>query len=195
MKRQKIMLFIGTLTFVLLLALAAVLYHYLSRQIEPEPPMQLATQSGDIATPTENQQAPDFTVLDADGNSIKLSDLMGKPIVLNFWASWCPPCKREMPDFEAVYAELGDHVHFMMVNLTNGIRETLSSAQSYIAEQGYTFPVYFDTTQEAATAYSVYSIPTTFFIDANSSVVTYAQGALTEANLRKGIALIRPAED
>lgn len=77
--------------------------------------------------------APDFTVLDADENSVKLSDYFGKPIVLNFWASWCYYCKEEMPDFNQAYLDNSD-IQFMMVNVTDGSQETLSSAKKFIED-------------------------------------------------------------
>lgn len=139
---------------------------------------------------TESNPAPDFTVLDNDGNSVKLSDFKGTPVVLNFWASWCPPCKSEMPDFNETYKTYENKVQFMMVNLTDGDRETLESAKTFLDEQEYTFPVFFDTKSEAANAYDVYSIPTTFFIDAEGNVVAYASGAIDNNTLQKGIDMI-----
>ena len=111
--------------------------------------------------------------------------------MLNFWASWCGPCRSEMPDFEEKYLELSGEVSFVMVNLTSGSRETLSAAKSFIADRGYTFPVYFDTEGDAALAYQVYSIPTTFFIDAEGNLVAQATGAIDAETLQAGIDLIK----
>ena len=134
--------------------------------------------------------APDFTVYTADGTEVKLSDMKGKPVILNFWASWCSPCKMEMPDFDEAYAQHGEDIHFMMVNLTDGSRETVEKASAFIEEQGYSFPVYYDTTQEAAYIYAVSAIPTTYFIDAEGHFVAYGQGALSMENLLTGIEMI-----
>ena len=142
------------------------------------------------AEETESAQTvPDFTVYDADGNEVHLSDFFGKPIVLNFWASWCGPCKMEMPDFHEKYLELGDEVQFLMVNMTSG-RETPEDAKAFIKESRYTFPVFFDTEEIAAYTYGVYSLPTTYFIDADGHGVAYAQGAINGEILQAGLDMI-----
>ncbi len=134
--------------------------------------------------------APDFAVLDASGGTLHLSDLRGTPVVLNFWASWCPPCKAEMPDFEEMYKLYGDRVEFLMVNLTDGQRETMDLAKAHVADNGYTFPVYFDTASLAAEAYRISSIPTTYFISADGTIVSGASGMLDAASLEEGICSI-----
>ena len=128
---------------------------------------------------------------DAAGNAVKLSDMRGKPVVLNFWASWCPPCRQEMPEFDKIHKELGSEVVFMMVDLTDGMRETVDVASQFIRDQGYGFPVYFDTQGQAGDAYGIRSIPATFFIDGSGKVISSQVGALSEATLRRGIEGIR----
>ncbi|MCI8742209.1 MAG: redoxin domain-containing protein [Lachnospiraceae bacterium] len=139
--------------------------------------------------------APDFTVQDGEENPVKLSDMVGKPVVLNFWASWCPPCKMEMPDFQEAFTEYGDSVHFMMVNLTDGARETVDTAKKYVEDQGYTFPVYFDTGSEAAIVYGIMAVPATFFIDAEGKPVARASGAIDRETLEKGIEMVLPGDE
>ena len=140
-------------SLVLLLIVSAVLYKQLGGNVDAD---QLGTQDpqGQEQQDAGQQEpqkalAPDFTVVDADGREVKLSDFRGKPTVVNFWATWCGYCKQEMPDFEEVYLEMGDEVNFLMVNMTDGSRETVEMASTYIADSGYTFPVYYDTQMEA----------------------------------------------
>lgn len=132
-------------------------------------------------------QAPDFTVYDAQGNVHKLSDYFGKPIVLNFWATWCGPCKMEMPDFNEKYLELGDKVQFLMVNATDGTRDTVETASAFITETGYQFPVFYDTGLEASDLYGVNALPSTFFIDKEGNVVLWGEGMLSAENLQYGL--------
>ena len=137
----------------------------------------------------ERIEAPDFTVYDGQDEPVQLSGFEGKPVILNFWASWCGPCQSEMPDFEDAYAQYGEEIHFVMVNATYG-RETRADADDFIAENGYTFPIYYDTDYSAAAAFGVTGYPTTYFIDGEGYLVAYAQGALDAEVLQKGIDML-----
>lgn len=182
--------------FIALIAGATVLYDTLddrvdASQLSTEPP----SPSGSESTEPQRTAAPDFTVLDMNGKERKLSEFIGKPIILNFWASWCGPCKMEMPDFDAAYKKYGDEIHFLMVNCTTSSRETMDSAKALIADEGFTFPVYFDTTGEASGIYGAYSIPLTYFIDDEGYLEAYAQGAIDAETLQIGIDRIYEKED
>lgn len=194
MKQKKIVLGI-LLALVLLLGAAYLLYAKLGSSIAPNQLSAQGPQDGAGGAPDASSQqpqlvpAPDFTVYDGDGNAVHLSDYVGKPVVMNFWASWCGPCQMEMPDFQAKHEELGSEVQFLMINMTGG-RETLDSAQKFIAEQGYTFPVFYDTDSDAAITYGAYSLPTTYFIDAEGNAVAQATGAINGEILQTGIDMI-----
>ena len=136
--------------------------------------------------------APDFTVYDREGNPLKLSDLRGKPVVLNFWASWCGPCKSEMPDFQMIYDRYGQDCQFLFVNLTDGQKETVEIAWEYISTMGYTFPVYYDMTMDAAMNYGISSIPTTYFIEAQGGAVAGHTGVMDIELIEVGVGLLLP---
>ena len=125
-----------------------------------------------------------FTVYDADLKAVELEDYIGKPIVLNFWATWCYYCTLEMPDFNEAYKKYPE-VQFMMINYTDGETETVEKAAAYIEENGYEFPIFFDTTLQAAEKYGVEAFPMTFFISADGNLVDSHRGAMSGAKLEE----------
>lgn len=132
----------------------------------------------------------DFTVQDEDGNTVTFSNLFGKPIVLNFWNSNCPPCRQEMPDFEEVHKENPD-VQFVMVDTVGMNGETLESGKTYIQETGFTFPVYYDVDMEAIRAYSIRAFPTTYLINSEGKIEAYGEGMLDKETLINALASIK----
>lgn len=135
--------------------------------------------------------APDFTVYDASGKAVKLSDFRGKPVVLNFWASWCGYCKEEMPEFNAAYKKYHDSIRFLFVDWTDGGHETQSDGAAYLKSAGYEFPAYYDLKENAVTAYGLTGIPATFYIDRQGRLTGGGIGITTKEKLEQGIASIR----
>lgn len=177
------------LTIALMVAIiagAALVYNNLIKDYKPE----VLSDGGD-GTPQAENVAPDFWATDEKGEKVSLSDMKGKPTVVNFWASWCYYCKEEMPDFQKAYEELGGEINFMMVNMTDGSRETKELARDYIKKGGFTFPVYFDEEKSAAITYQAYSLPMTLFFDKDKNLITYANGKIDYETLKKGIDMIR----
>jgi thiol-disulfide isomerase/thioredoxin len=203
MEKKKTLLVV--LALALLLAVAYPLYNRLSRDAQPDQLITLPQQESSMETqntqPTETgpegtrpTNPPvtleyDFTVIDGSGNPVKLSDYVGKPIVLNFWASWCGPCKNEMPEFQQVFEEMGEQVQFLMVNATVS-GDTVEKAKSFVGQSGYTFPVLFDTRGDALYTYGVDAFPTTFFLDKTGTVASYVVGAISRETLLKGIGMV-----
>ncbi|MBQ8514807.1 MAG: TlpA family protein disulfide reductase [Ruminococcus sp.] len=188
MKNTKYLILL--LGFALLLVAAIIGYNALSKQYKAQTPSEKASSEGSESNEEEQTAAPDFTVLDRDGHEVQLSEYFGKPVVINFWATWCGPCKSELPAFDNLYQEYGDEIHFLMVNLTDGSRETIEGVEAYLSETGYTFPVYFDTEYIASYTYGAYSIPLSVFIDSGGNIVQSHVGAMDEDTLRAYIDLI-----
>ena len=147
-------------------------------------------QSSESAAPAA-VLAPDFTVYDASGKAVKLSEFRGKPVVLNFWASWCGYCKEEMPEFNEAYKKYQSSVQFLFVDWTDGSRETQSEGAAFLKSEGYSFPAYYDLKQNAVTAYELTGIPATFYIDRQGRLAGGGIGITTKEKLEQGIASIR----
>lgn len=159
------------------LALAIVfgafqLYNYLQGKYGPQ--SAVTSQDG------EPIPAPDFTVTDNEGNEVSLYDFAGKPVIINFSTSWCPHCISEKPVFQKAYDKYGDKINFLMVDLV-GNRETVQDGKDFIAKNGYTYPAYYDISQEAAITYGITSFPSTFFINEDMDIVFNYFGGMNGA--------------
>lgn len=126
----------------------------------------------------------DFTLTDQNGETHTLSDYKGKTVFLNFWATWCPPCKAEMPHIQELYEAYGENqedVIFLGVAAPNQGREgDTASITAFLEENGYTFPTVMDETGETSISYMVSALPTTFMIDKNGNIYGYASGQLSK---------------
>ncbi|MFW2488075.1 TlpA family protein disulfide reductase [Clostridium chromiireducens] len=120
-------------------------------------------------------KAIDFKLKDLSGNELSLSDLKGKKVFLNFWATWCPPCKAEMPEIEKLYQETKDSD---LVIIAVEIGEPLDTVKPFIENNKYNFKVLLDPDQSVATKYSISSIPTSYFIDEEGNIVSKHVGGM-----------------
>jgi len=142
------------------------------------PPSGDATVDGNPPAPRIGRLAPDFTITEADKSTSKLSDYRGKIVVLNFWASWCGPCKLEIPDLEAFYKEYKDQG---VVVLAVGWRDTPSALSKFASDRGLTFKILADVGDGVGNKYGLTGVPTTFFIDKTGVIREMQIGAMNKA--------------
>lgn len=168
---------------ILLIVAAVFAYRHLTSA--PTLPPKDDTASTDSETagrePAQQNTAPDFAVTDNGGKEVRLSDYFGKPVLINFWATWCPPCRSELPAFDKLSERYGDKMAFMMIDMTDGYRETVETVKRFMADNSYTYPVFYDTKGDAAKAYHVSSIPCTVAIDRYGNVYKTQLGVMSES--------------
>lgn len=151
-------------------------------------PTQQTDESEKNAAATESSDpdtvpAPDFTLTDQNGTEHTLSDYKGKTIFLNFWATWCPPCRSEMPEIQSLYEKYGENEGDLIVlgvaTPDYGKEGSKEDIAAFLADNGYTFPVVMDNYGLFTYQYGISAYPTTFMIDKDGNVFGYVQGALT----------------
>jgi cytochrome c biogenesis protein CcmG/thiol:disulfide interchange protein DsbE len=135
------------------------------------------------AKDSQGKDLPNLVLHDFDGEELTLGDYAGRPLVVNFWASWCPPCAAEMPDFERVHESVGEKVAFLGVNM----RDDRNLAEDLAESTGVTYRLAEDPHGRLFQAFEGAGMPTTVFIDAGGTVVEVVAGQLTEAELRERI--------
>lgn len=133
-------------------------------------------------------KAPDFSLVDQNGNTHKLSDYRGKVAFLNFWATWCPPCRGELPDINEIYKEYKNNSQDVIIlgvaapNL--GKEGSKKDITDFLSKNGYTFPVMFDETGDIMDQYNIEAFPTTFIIDKDGNIYKYAPGAIEKDEMK-----------
>lgn len=168
-----------TLVLVVLILVVKFGYGYLTGQY-------LGVENSNIKQ--ELKEANDFEVYDEEGSRVKLSDYKGnKAVVINIWASWCGPCKAEMPYFEDAINKYSDKVEFLMINLTDGQRETKEKALKFLKDNNLEMDILFDLDYSAANAYNIRGIPRTIFIDKVGNIIYDREGALNDEILETNI--------
>jgi cytochrome c biogenesis protein CcmG, thiol:disulfide interchange protein DsbE len=130
--------------------------------------------------------APDFTLETLDGTTFQLSELRGTPLVLNFWATWCGPCIRELPALQTAAERYGNRV--LIVGIDQGEPEHV--VRPYVEEMGLTFPIPLDINMEVGQRYEVRGMPTTYFVDADGVIRHVWLGEMNSITLAEGIAKI-----
>ena len=155
-----------------------------SQTVTPRPEATETTQPEPSAEPTPQPEipAPDFTLTDQYGNTHTLSDYKGKTVFLNFWATWCGPCKSEMPDIQKLYESYGENSEDLVVLAVanpGGQDVSQEEIEQFLEDNGYAFPVLMDDTGITLAYYGISAFPTTFMIDTNGNVYGYVPGAMT----------------
>lgn len=125
-------------------------------------------------------KAPDFELKTLSGESIKLSSLKGKKVMVNFWATWCPPCKAEMPEMQRFYEATKDEVEILAINM-----DPKADVAGFAKERGLTFPILLDETNEVNEKYQIVSIPTTFFVDEKGIITQRFTGSMKIDDMKK----------
>ena len=148
-------------------------------QANTKPQLTTTTSTAEAAGVTA-QIAPDFTFTDlVTGKTTKLSDLRDKPVYLNFWATWCPPCVRELPHIQAKYEQYKDRIHFLAISVDS---EQEAPAQ-FISSKGYTFTVGYGNEREISRAYNIEAIPASYIIGTDGTIKAQIVGSMDEADL------------
>lgn len=182
---NKVKYIIYIIVFIVTIVVLNIGYEVLVRK------QQTTEKQVTVTTEKQYRLASDVKVYDKEGNIVKLSDFKGKPIVVNFWASWCGPCQSEMPDFQNVYDKQKEEVTFLMINATDGVQETKQKAINFITDKKYTFPVYFDQDLDAINTYGITGFPTTIFINKEFQVVATYQSRMSAEKLMQYINKIK----
>jgi cytochrome c biogenesis protein CcmG/thiol:disulfide interchange protein DsbE len=150
-------------------------------------PVAATTGGAPPPSPREGFSAPDFTLETLDSDQVSLSDLRGKAVLVNFWASWCPPCRAEMPAIEKVYRTYKDlGLEVLAVNTTN--QDEVDAASAFVQELGLTFPIPLDRTGAVSASYTLHGLPSSYFVDPDGVIRSVVVGGpMSEALIQSKV--------
>lgn len=129
--------------------------------------------------PIKGHPAPDFALSTLDGQTVRLSDFKGKPVLVNFWATWCGPCRAEFPDFQKAAVDNADTL--VIIGINNTTTDRKDQIPAFLDEFGVTYPIVLDETGDTAKAYNILGLPTSIFIDRNGTVNEIFTGPVNKA--------------
>lgn len=153
-----------------------VIFQQFTKENEAEQKAGASNNSG----LTEGVLAPSFTLTTLNGAQVKLEDYRGKKVLLNFWATWCPPCKAEMPAMEKLYNKYSGEFEILSVNL-----DPENDVEGFVKEKNLSFKILLDKKQEVQTQYSIISIPTTYMVDEKGVIINKHIGSMTYGQLKE----------
>lgn len=183
MKTKKLIILI--VVIILVFIVAGTIYNQLGNKVQPD--SKIANEDKESAKDDKKEKAPDFKVTGQDGNKVSLHDFVGKPIVINFWSSKCPPCRKEMPEFNEVYKKYKDKVNFMMVDAIGFLGETKDTGTTFVKDNKFSFPIFYDEDLSAQRTYGLTAFPTTYIVDKSGYLSKGQSGMLSEETLAKAL--------
>lgn len=141
---------------------------------------------GEMGNVEMGEEAPDFTLPTLVGEEISLSGLRGRPVLLNFWATWCAPCRIEMPELESAYkSHTTDELAIIAINR----EETAALVEPFVTDMGLTFDIALDEKAEVSNLYGVFNMPTSYFLDGSGRVVAIHRGPMSEEQIEEYLQL------
>lgn len=161
------------------------IYQYIEGS-EEEPSVEKNNEVEDVGL-SIGQSAPDFKLTSLEGEETQLSKFRGKPVILNFWATWCPPCRAEMPDFQQLYES--EDVEILAVNLSES-EQSEKTVQDFIEEYDLSFPILMDRGSAVTEIYKVQVFPTSFIIDSEGIIQFSARGAINYEIMQKELSKV-----
>ena len=174
-------------SLVAVLAIVGAIYLLESSRPTGTSATSLNASASSVPAPRVGQPAPDFQLPNLDGKVVKLSDYKGQPVWINFWASWCPPCRAETPDVEAAYEN--SHPKGLTL-LAISMGEDAATVRNYVATTGMTSTVLLDSSETVATLYRVNGIPTHLFVDKDGIIRDLVSGGLSRSTIDQRLSLI-----